>query len=238
MNELAVFTALWLGLLTAVSPCPLATNIAAISFIARKAGHKRHVLASGLLYALGRTLIYVALGAGISAGLLANADVSRFLQKHMNEILGPVLILLGMVLLNWLGAGISFTPKTDKIQKKAGKGGVWLALPVGALFALAFCPVSAGLFFGGLVPLAVREGSIVIFPLVYGLGTALPVILFAFLLAFAAKSVSKVFTGLTHIEVWVRKITGTVFIIVGIYYTLVHIYGLNSGSLIENLNSI
>ncbi|MDD3716545.1 MAG: aromatic aminobenezylarsenical efflux permease ArsG family transporter [Candidatus Marinimicrobia bacterium] len=227
MNELAIFTALWLGLLTAVSPCPLATNIAAISFIARKAGHKPHVLASGLLYALGRTLIYVLLGAGIAAGLLANAEVSRFLQKHMNEILGPVLILLGMVLLNWLGAGISFTPKTDGIQKKAEKGSVWFALPIGALFALTFCPVSAGLFFGGLVPLAVREGSIVMFPLVYGLGTALPVILFAFLLAFAAKSVSKVFNSLTHIEVWVRKITGAVFIAVGIYYSLVHIYGLS-----------
>ncbi len=227
MKELAILTALWLGILTAVSPCPLATNIAAISFIARKAGRKDHVLISGLLYALGRTLIYVALGAGIAAGLLANAEVSRFLQKHMNEILGPVLILLGMVLLNWLGAGISFTPKTEKLSKKAENGSLLLALPIGALFALAFCPVSAGLFFGGLVPLAVKEGSIVMFPLVYGIGTALPVILFAFLLAFAAKYVGRVFTGLTHIEVWVRKITGAVFIIVGIYYTLVHIYGLS-----------
>jgi cytochrome c biogenesis protein CcdA len=227
MTELAILTALWLGILTAVSPCPLATNIAAISFIARKAGRKDHVLASGLLYALGRTLIYVVLGAGIAAGLLANAEVSRFLQKHMNEILGPVLILLGMVLLNWLGAGVSFTFKTDGLTKKAEKGSVFLALPIGALFALTFCPVSAGLFFGGLVPLAVKEGAVVIFPLVYGIGTALPVILFAFLLAFAAKSVGKVFNSLTHIEVWVRKITGAVFILVGIYYTFVHIYGIS-----------
>lgn len=225
MSGLAIISALWLGLLTAVSPCPLATNIAAISFIARKAGQKEHVLLSGLLYALGRTLIYVALGAGIAAGLMGNAEISRFLQKHMNEILGPVLILLGMVLLNWLGEGISFTPKTGNIQRKAEKGSIFLALPIGALFALSFCPVSAGLFFGGLVPLAIKEGSFIVFPLVYGIGTALPVILFAFLLAFAAKSVGKVFTSLTHIEVWIRKITGTVFILVGIYYTLVHIYG-------------
>jgi cytochrome c biogenesis protein CcdA len=227
MNELAIFTALWLGILTAIGPCPLATDLAAISFIAQKAWRKDHVLVSGLLYAAGRTLVYVALGAGIAAGLLANAEISRFLQKHMNEILGPLLILLGMVLLNWLGAGISFTPKTEGIQKKAEKGSVWLALPIGALFALSFCPVSAGLFFGGLVPLAVRESSIVMFPLIYGLGTALSVILFAFLLAFAAKSVSKVFTKMAHIEIWVRKITGAVFIAVGIYYSLVYIYGLN-----------
>lgn len=225
MNEFAVITALWLGILTAVSPCPLATNIAALSFIARRAGSKEHVLTSGLLYALGRTLIYVVLGAGIAAGLLANAEVSRLLQKHMNEILGPVLILLGMVLLNWLGADVSFILKTDGIQRKAEKGSVFLALPIGALFALTFCPVSAGLFFGGLVPLAVREGSIVMFPLIYGLGTALPVILFAFLLAFSVKSVGKVFNSLTHIEIWIRRITGAVFIAVGIYYSLVHIYG-------------
>lgn len=227
MNELAFLSALWLGILTAVSPCPLATNIAAISFIARKAGRRDHVLISGLLYALGRTLVYVLLGAVIAAGLLANAEVSRFLQKHMNEILGPVLILLGMILLNWLGAGVSFTFKTDGLTKKAEKGNVWLALPIGALFALSFCPVSAGLFFGGLLPLAVRENSVIAFPLIYGIGTALPVILFSFLLAFAVKSVGKVFISLTHIEVWVRRITGTVFILVGIYYTFVHIYGVS-----------
>mgnify|MGYP000333130753 CR=1 FL=1 len=226
MSEFAIITAFWLGLLTAVSPCPLATNIAAISFISRKAGQKGYVLSAGLLYALGRTIVYVLLGTGIAAGILANAEVSRFLQKHMNEFLGPVLILLGMVLLNWLGKGISFSIKTDKIQKKAEKSNVLLALPIGILFALSFCPVSAGLFFGGLVPLAIKEGSIFSFPLVYGLGTAVPVILFAFLLAFATKAVGKVFSSLTHIEVWVRKITGAVFIFVGIYYTLVHIYGL------------
>jgi cytochrome c biogenesis protein CcdA len=144
----------------------------------------------------------------------------------MNEFLGPVLILLGMVLLNWLGKGISFGIKTDKIQQKAEKSNMLLALPIGVLFALSFCPVSAGLFFGGLIPLAIKENSTFIFPLVYGLGTAVPVVLFAFLLAFATKTVGKIFKSLTHIEIWVRKITGVVFILVGIYYTLVHIYGL------------
>lgn len=227
MSILAVLTALWLGILTAVSPCPLATNIAAISFIAKKAGRKDHVLNSGFLYALGRTLVYVGLGVVITAGLLGNADVSRFLQKHMNEILGPILILLGLILLNWLGEGVSFTFKTDKLREKTAKGSVFLAVPIGALFALTFCPVSAGLFFGGLIPLAIREGSFVILPLFYGIGTALPVIIFAFLLAFAGNYVGKAFNSLTHIEVWIRKITGAVFILVGIYYSLVHIYGVS-----------
>ena len=226
MKDIAILSALWLGLLTAVSPCPLATNIAAISFISRKSSHKSYVLTSGFLYALGRTLVYVLLGMGISAGLLANAEVSRFLQKHMNEFLGPILILLGMVLLNWLGKNISFSIKTDKIQKRSEKGSVLYAIPLGVLFALSFCPVSAGLFFGGLVPLSIKEGAIFVFPLVYGIGTALPVILFAFLLAFATNSVSKVFKKLSNIEAWVRKITGVIFILVGIYYSLVHIYGM------------
>lgn len=227
MKDIAILSALWLGLLTAVSPCPLATNIAAISFISRKSGHKSYVIISGVLYALGRTFVYVLLGMGIAAGLLANADVSRFLQKHMNELLGPIMILLGMILLNWLGENMSFSIKTDRIQKKAEKGNVLFALPIGVLFALSFCPVSAGLFFGALVPLSIKEGAIFLFPLVYGIGTALPVILFAFLLAFATNSVAKVFKNLSNIEVWVRKITGAVFILVGLYYTLVHIYGVN-----------
>ena len=226
MNQIAIISALWLGLLTAASPCPLATNIAAISFISRKAGQKGYVLGSGLLYTLGRTIVYVGLGMGIATGLMANAEISRFLQQHMNEFLGQIMILLGMVLLDWIGNGISFGIKTDKIQQKAEKNNILLALPIGILFALSFCPVSAGLFFGGLIPLAIKENSTFIFPLVYGLGTAVPVILFAFLLAFTTKTVGKIFNGLTHVEVWVRKITGAVFILVGLYYTLVHIYGL------------
>lgn len=226
MNQLAILTAFWLGLLTAVSPCPLATNVAAISFISRKAGQKGYVLGAGLLYATGRTLVYIVLGMVIATGLMADAEISGFLQKHMNELLGPILILLGLVLLDWIGNGFSFGVKTDKIREKAEKNNIMMAFPIGILFALSFCPVSAGLFFGGLIPLAIKENSIFSFPLVYGLGTALPVILFAFLLAFAATSVGKVFKRLTQIEVWIRKITGAVFILVGIYYTLVHIYGL------------
>lgn len=220
------FSALWLGILTAISPCPLATNIAAISFIGRKAGQKNHVIVSGFLYSAGRTIAYVLLGIVITAGMLGSAEASRFLQKYMNEALGPILIILGLVLLGWIGAGASLHIGAEKLQEKAKRGGLLWAVPIGFLFALSFCPVSAGLFFGGLLPLALKHQSSVMLPVVYGIGTSLPVVIFAFLMAFGSAYVGKAFNRLTHVEIWIRRLAGTAFILAGVYYCLTHIYGL------------
>lgn len=219
--------ALWLGVLTAISPCPLATNIAAISFIGRQVGHKNHVIGSGLLYSLGRTLAYVILGIVITAGMLGSADASRFLQKYINEALGPILIVLGLVILGWIGSDFSLHLGAENLQEKAKTGGLIWAVPIGFLFALSFCPVSAGLFFGGLLPLALKQQSSVMLPVVYGIGTSLPVVIFAFLMAFGSAYVGKAFNKLTHIEIWIRRLAGIVFILAGIYYCLTHIYGLS-----------
>ncbi|RMD76535.1 MAG: sulfite exporter TauE/SafE family protein, partial [Lentisphaerae bacterium] len=153
-------------------------------------------------------------------------EMSRFLQQYMNEALGPILILLGLVLLGWLGSGLSWQFDTQKVQERAQHGGIYWAFVVGFLFALSFCPVSAALFFGALLPLAIKSGSAVVLPFCYGAGTALPVIVFAFLLAFASCYVSRLFNRLTIAESWIRNVTGVVFILVGVYYTLIHIYGI------------
>jgi cytochrome c biogenesis protein CcdA len=221
------FSALWLGILTAISPCPLATNIAAISFIGRKSGAKNHVIASGLLYSAGRTIAYVLLAVVITAGMLGSAELSRFLQKYMNEALGPILIILGLVLLGWVGSAASLQLGADRLQDKARKGGLIWAVPIGALFALSFCPVSAGLFFGGLLPLALKHESTVLLPVIYGIGTSLPVVAFAFIMAFASDYVGRIFNKLTQIEFWVRCLAGAAFILAGIYYCLIHIYGVS-----------
>lgn len=226
MIDAAIFSALWLGIITAISPCPLATNIAAISFIGRKAGEKKHVIVSGLLYSFGRTLAYVIIGVGITAGILSSSDVSLFLQKYMNEVLGPILILLGMTLLGWIGGSISFNIGAKKIQEKAKEGGLIWAFPIGFLFALSFCPVSAGLFFGGLIPLALKEESTVVLPSVYGIGTSLPVVIFAFIMAFSSNYIGKIFNKLTQIEIWIRRFAGVTFILAGIYYSLSYIYNI------------
>ena len=220
-------SALWLGVLTAVSPCPLASNIAAISFIGRQIGDKRGVIVSGVLYTIGRTLAYIVLGAGIVAGLLASGEVSRFLQQYLNEALGPALILLGMILLGMLGEKISLNLSSDSIKEKAEKNGVWFAMPLGVIFALSFCPVSAGLFFGALIPLSLKYSSSWLLPSVYGIGTALPVIFFAFLIAFGSEYIGKAFNCLTRTEIWVRRIAGILFILAGIYYSLIYIYDVN-----------
>ena len=227
MSWFAIFTALWLGILTAISPCPLASNIAAISFIGRQIGNNRGVIFSGILYSLGRTLAYLFLGIGIIVGLMSSGEVSRFLQQYLNEALGPILILLGMILLEMIGTKLSFNFSGNKIQEKVEKNGIWFAMPLGVLFALSFCPVSAGLFFGALVPLAIKHSSLYILPSVYGIGTALPVIFLAFLIAFGGKYLGKVFHCLTKTEFWVRRIVGILFILIGIYYCLSYIYNIN-----------
>ena len=219
-----MLTAFWLGFITAISPCPLAANIAAISFIGRQIGDRKGVILSGLLYVAGRTVVYIVLASAITFGLLATGELSRFLQKYMNEILGPLLIFLGMILLNMIGTGISMNIDGSKLQDKVERWGIYFAFPLGAIFALSFCPVSAALFFGALIPLSVKHSSQVVLPLFYGAGTALPVILFAFILAFGGELIGKIFDRLAQLEIWVRRTAGIIFILVGIYYTLRYIF--------------
>jgi len=227
MPWLAIGSALWLGILTSISPCPLASNIAAISFIGRRVGRTRQVLLSGLLYTVGRTAAYVALAVVVTVGLMASGEVSRFLQRYLNQILGPVLILVGMVLVGLVEVTASLNLAGGTLQERASRGGIAWSLVLGVVFALSFCPVSAGLFFGGLVPLSAANGSHLVLPSLFGVGTAVPVIGFAFLLAFATQHVGRAFNRLTQVEYWVRMVTGTVFILAGIYYCLTHIYGVS-----------
>jgi len=219
-------SALWLGILTSISPCPLATNIAAISYIGRQVGRTGRILFSGLAYTLGRMLAYLVLGVIITAGLLSIPGLSNFLQRYLNIILGPLLIIVGVFLLDIIRFGGFGVSSGEKARKWAEKGGVFGAGFIGFVFALSLCPVSAALFFGSLIPLAVQHNSKILLPSLYGIGTGLPVIVFAFLLAFGAQTVGKAFHKLSHIEKWVRRITGVTFIIVGIYYSLIYIFGL------------
>lgn len=222
---LTVASALWLGILTSVSPCPLATNIAAISYVGRRVDRPRDVVASGVLYTLGRTATYVVLGSALVWSLLSATYASNFLQDYMNKVLGPVLVLVGMFLLDLIGVGGGTSRLVDGVRRGAGRAGRLGPFLLGAGFALSFCPVSAALFFGSLVPLAVRRGSAVLLPTFYGVGTALPVVVFAWIVAAGARSVGKVFDRVARVEVWARRVTGVVFVGVGIYLTLVYVFG-------------
>lgn len=231
---LVLGSAFLLGLLTSISPCPLATNIAAISFLGRSVSNTRRMIFSCLLYTLGRTVVYVGLGVLILL-ILQNADgardadgtasgISRFLQHYMGVILGPVLILIGMVLLGMLNLSTSIGLGSKSLQDRAAKGGAFWAMLLGILFAMSFCPISASLFFGGLIGLSSQHYSPVLLPALFGIGTAVPVLVFALMVTFVSQYVGKVFNILTQFERWFRVITGVVFIMAGIYYILTHIF--------------
>ena len=217
-------SALWLGILTSISPCPLATNIAAISYIGRKVGNSRQVFLTGLLYTLGRTVAYLALAVVLVASVLSVPQIAMFLQKYMHLVLGPILIIVGMFLLGLIELNMGGKGMGEGLQKRVDAMGIWGALLLGIVFALTFCPTSAALFFGSLVPLSLKVNSSVVLPAVYGVGTALPVMIFAVILATSAQSVGKAYNVLAKIEWWARMLTGVIFVIVGLYFSLKHVF--------------
>jgi cytochrome c biogenesis protein CcdA len=219
-----VGSALWLGILTSISPCPLATNIAAISYIGRKVGSSRQVFLTGLLYTIGRTLAYLGLAFVLVASVLSVPQISLFLQKYMHLVLGPLLIVVGMFLLGLIELNMGGGGMGEGLQKRVDALGVWGALLLGIVFALTFCPTSAALFFGSLVPLSLKVNSSVTLPAIYGVGTALPVMVFAVLLATSAQSVGRAYNVLAKIEWWARMLTGGIFILVGIYFSLKYVF--------------
>jgi cytochrome c-type biogenesis protein len=223
-QTLPIISALWLGILTSVSPCPLASNIAAVSFISRDIKKKSSVLWSGSGYIFGRILCYTALGACISASLVNVPLVSYYLQMYMPKVIGPLLVLTGVVLLDLIALPFSgFVISQARVQSLKSRG-AWGALLLGIIFALAFCPVSAALFFGSLIPLAVSSKSPLLFPFVYGLGTGLPVIVFAVAIVFGVHWVTGLFKKITAAERIVRILTGAILILIGLYYIAKYIF--------------
>ncbi len=219
--------ALWFGILTSISPCPLATNIAAVSYIGSQISTQRGVFLAGVLYMLGRMLTYTVLGAILVSSAQSVPAVANFLQKYMNILMGPFLVLIGLILLNIIkfnmgnGAGVI----ANKLQGRIKHFGLLGAGLLGIIFALSFCPVSAALFFGSLFSVAVKNESGIILPSIYGIGTALPVLGFAILMGISARLVSKAYNKVSVFEIWARRVTATVFIIAGGYYCVTYLPG-------------
>ena len=217
-------TALWLGILTSISPCPLATNVAAMGFIGRRTDSARGALWIGVLYTVGRAMAYAALGMLLVNGLLAIPTVSQWLQANMVRLLGPVLILTALFLLGWIDLGGTGGGFTRWAQRRAAAMGMSAAFFLGVMFALAFCPASAALFFGSLISLSLEANSGFWLPLVYGIGTGLPVLIFGVVLAFAAGQIGRIFDKVTVIERWMRRVTGTLFLAIGVYFLLAYTF--------------
>jgi cytochrome c biogenesis protein CcdA len=207
------------GLLTSISPCPLATNIAAISYISRHAGKKGVTLLSGIFYVAGQTAAYTFLGYLVLSFTAFTGDrLARFLSITVHGFLGPVLILAGLIMLGWLTFPFRGTD-SEKLKKTVETFGIWSAFPLGIFFALAFCPTTAAMFLA-MISLSMNAGSRLLFPAVYGVGTAIPATAIALVIAFQVRWLSQMFQCLSRMDLWLRNITGTLFILIGLWFSL------------------
>ena len=217
--NIPVLSALFLGLITAISPCPMATNIAAIAYVSRRVADRKHAVITGSLYTLGRMFSYSMLGFLIIVTGLEIPGVASFLQDFGERILGPLLIIIGLIML--VIDRFSFGLGGDKlasIGNKLASRGMLGGFLLGVLFALAFCPYSALIFFGVLIPLALKSAGGVALPAVYAIGTGLPVLVFGILLSAGVAGVASWLNALARAEKVIRMVVSLIFIGVGIYY--------------------
>jgi cytochrome c-type biogenesis protein len=220
-----IFSVIWLGILTSISPCPLATNIAATTYIGKQINSRYATVLAAAAYTLGRTLSYVLISILIVAGLISIPGVSMFLQIHMNKILGPILLVTGLFILGLIRIRVPSMAFNTNMLQKLGDSGFFGAVVLGFLFALSFCPVSAAFFFGSVIPLSLKYQSTFILPFGYGVGTAAPVILFAMIIVYSTRMAARFFRKLSVVERWFRRITGVVFVGIGIYFILTYLFG-------------
>ena len=217
-NTIPAFTAFLLGVLTSISPCPLATNIAAVAYLSQSLKNVKNTLANGAYYALGRAASYTLLAILIYYGLSA-FQISKSVQGWGEKLLGPLLIFMGLAMLNVVKIKLpSGGGRLEKIKFwLAGKGGLGAFL-LGSLFALAFCPYSAVLFFGALIPLALKTSGGLLLPPLFALGTGLPVIIFSFVIAYSTQKLGRAFQAIQKIEKILRYAVAAIFLLIGAYY--------------------
>ena len=209
-------TAFILGLMTAISPCPLATNITAVGFISREIENRNRVFINGLMYTIGRAITYTVIALVIYFGS-DQLQFSGFFQRYGGKVLGPLLIIMGLFMLDIIRISFpGFSKLTSGLQNKK-KWGYLDALLLGLLFALAFCPYSGVLYFGMLVPLTIASAAGLYLPAVFAIATGIPVIIFAWILAYTLSGVGGFYNKLKIFELWFRRLIAIVFILVGIY---------------------
>ncbi len=221
-TEFPVLAAFLLGLMTAVSPCPLATNISAVGFISKDLQDKKKVFINGILYTLGRAISYTVLGIILIIALRQGAStykIQKAISTYGEQIIGPFLIIMGILMLGLFTINFSFSNKlTSKMEGKSGKSSLWSSLLMGVVFALAFCPYSGILYFGGLIPLSVSASAGYALPFVFAIATGLPVIIFAWILAYSVASLGSFYNKVKIFEFWFRRAVSVVFIVVGVYF--------------------
>ncbi|MFZ4740787.1 MAG: aromatic aminobenezylarsenical efflux permease ArsG family transporter, partial [Bacteroidales bacterium] len=216
-NNIPFLSAFLLGIMTAISPCPLATNITAIGFISKDLENRKQIFYNGLWYTLGRAISYTLLGIILYFGA-SKFQIAKLFQSNGEKFLGPLLIIVGILMLDIIKIKFpGFSSLSDKIGKN-NRSNWWSALLLGIVFALAFCPYSGVLYFGMLIPMTISSASGLFLPFVFAIATGLPVIIIAYLLAFSISSVGGFYNKVKIFEKWFRKVVAVLFILVGFYY--------------------
>ena len=219
-SSVPALTAILLGLLTAISPCPLATNITAIGYISKEVESRRVVFLNGIIYTLGRAVSYTLLAFILFLGA-DQFKISGWFQQYGEKIIGPLLIIIGFLMLDIIKINFpGFSRLKNSFQKKGVKS-YWDVLLLGIIFALAFCPYSGVLYFGMLIPMTIGSASGLYLPLVFAIATGIPVLIFAWFLAYTVSGVGKLYNSMKTFEVWFRRIISIVFIGVGVYYVVI-----------------
>lgn len=221
-QEAPWLAALALGLLTAISPCPLATNVTATAYITKGFQDKKQVILSGVVYTLGRAFSYVAIAVILYMGA-SKFHIARFLQGNGEKWLGPVMLVIGLIMLGLIPLNFKGSGFLQRLSEKLGKGWTGSFL-MGILFALAFCPYSGVLYFGMLIPMTLAAPEAFSIPFIFALGTGLPVLLFTYLLAFSIERVGVWFNAITKVEKVIRYVAGGVFVLAGLYYILIFLH--------------
>ena len=210
----------WLGILTSISPCPLATNIAAVSYLGRRMHSRRMAVLGAMGYAAGRTAIYVVIGLVVGWGISSSPRLSAFLQGNIGPFVGPVLIVVALVLLGWIRLPLDFRAGGQKTAEQLASLGVAGEFLIGALFALTFCPVSAALFFGTLIPLALASTSPLPPLVAFGVGTSVPVAAISVSVALGLGSSGKMLATIHGWQGALQNLTATLILLIGIYLTV------------------
>ena len=218
-STLPWLTALVLGLMTAISPCPLATNITAVGFISKDIQNKNRVFLNGLFYTLGRAITYTGIALIIFLGV-DQFKFSGFFQRYGEKFIGPLLILIGFFMLDIIRINFPGLSKLTSGMQDKKSWSFWDATLLGMLFALAFCPYSGVLYFGMLIPITVSSASGLYLPIVFAIATGIPVIIFSWLLAYTLSGIGSVYNKIKVFEIWFRRVIAVLFIIVGLYYVI------------------
>lgn len=218
-SQFPLLSAFILGLMTAISPCPMATNITAIGFISKDINSQRKVFINGLIYTLGRGISYTAIGLLFFFGA-SQIEFSAMFQEWGEKLLGPILIVIGLFMLGVINIKIPGVGSLTQKMENKSKGSIWSSLLLGVVFALAFCPYSGVLYFGMLMPMTISSASGLYLPMIFAIATGIPVIIFAWLIAYSVGAIGGLYNKMKNFEKWFRKVISVLFILVGIYYII------------------